>query len=235
MHQPAHLAQNLDEAGGRLIVKARRNVGGRELHLPGGGHLADARQRQQDEAIGRLPLEQQAHIELAEPDFRRLAVRRAGVAQGLVEIAEATDGGARLHDGGRVAGASGQSEENAGLRKVLRHAARHRRWHLAGNVDHRAVGKHRLAACEGKLAELEKLLIERHRPQAPPIGRKAAHACFHEMFQPPVVLLEMLWLDEHAFGPKGFARHRHAAMDSDARNGWGRRLTGRTSPCRGWR
>ncbi len=89
VNQPLHLGHHLEQAWRGVEIEARRDEAVREFDKASGTHLLDPRQGQQDQPVLRLPFEDEAGVQLAEPQVHRLALGRAAVAHRLGERAQA--------------------------------------------------------------------------------------------------------------------------------------------------
>src|SRR5688572_20123183 len=80
---------------------------------------------------------------------------------------------------------------------------------LAREVERRAVRHHAAAGAERDLAQRKRGLVGHDVRPTPGVRRRLAYATFEQPFDPAVLLLEMLLLEEHALRPDDTARRRH--------------------------
>ena len=119
----------------------------------------------------------------------------------LADVAGAAEGLALLY---RVAGADPlqrQAEVDDAIAQAFLDIQRRRRRIVGGDVERRTIRQHAAGADDGQLALGQQGIVQLQLGKAPAARQERAAAAIHQGFQVAVVLLEMLWPQEHAFGP----------------------------------
>jgi hypothetical protein len=98
--------------------------------------------------------------------------------------------------------ANGESQHHESVPQGGRDVQRRRQRVARRTVERRTVWEHAPRAPDGELAQLEEGIVQRQLEESPRVWVQGAGSQLDIRFEVTVVLLEVLWLEERAFGPE---------------------------------
>ena len=211
VQQPVKLPQKRVEPRRRSRVKDRGDELVVEHHAIVGAPLDNVRQRQARIRIGDFTGQEKARLEIADLDDRGVVRRRCRVA-GLQLADVMTDEPVRSRRALRLE-RRGPAQRHGEEDDLIAHLRADRQWRrqriVVRHPHRRAVRKHAHRAAQREFADRQKVLLELDLNEPPAVRRESLTPAFDVALEVPILLLEMLRLEEQPFGPDNFVVRRH--------------------------
>ena len=191
-------------------IQARRAIVRIEHHPVVGTAFHDSRDTQHAVCLRDFAGERQTQPQLSH--LHQGTVVQTVAVPGLVVLGTVTR--KRVWSGfvidfGHAMTPQGQRQNHQHIASVTRHVERERQVVFRRQADRRPVGQHCMGCLQRQLAQAELLLIDCQAGEPPSVRAQPRDPGFQLALQVAVVLLQMLWLQEHPLRPHHLVFPRH--------------------------